>query len=240
MGSEFKSILNKYFSQADILLTQNQLNLFEIYKDHLLDWNKKINLTSIVDDEGIILKHFLDSSIILNHIDLKNNKKIIDVGSGAGFPAIPIKILNDSFDVTLVDSLNKRVNFLNFIISKLELKGIRAIHSRAEDLASNPDYRESYDYCVARAVTKLRDLSEYCLPFVYEGGQFLAYKGYDIDQEKQESLTAIATLGGEIENIIRYSILEQGKRSIVVVKKVSQTPTKYPRNKAKMIKQPLN
>lgn len=239
MNNDIKDILYENGLKVNINLDKNKLDLFQKYKDILIEWNNKINLTAITKNEEIVVKHFLDSILLINYFNIKDNSNIIDIGTGAGFPSVPLKIFNNSLNITLVDSLNKRINFLNQLILYLNLNNIHAIHSRAENLALNLKYRENYDYVVARAVSKLRELVEYCLPFIKIGGYFLAYKGYEIEDEIDEALYAIKILGGEIQENVKYSILEEHKRSIIVIKKISQTPTKFPRNKSKILKQPL-
>lgn len=207
------------------------------YKRILLEWNKKINLTAIEEEREFIVKHFLDSLTILPYLSSVNN--IIDVGTGAGFPGLPLKIVRPSLKVTLMDSLEKRVGFLNTVISELKLTSITAIHSRAEDAGASPDHREKYDAATARAVASLPVLLEYCLPFVKTGGIFIAMKGSASDEIKASS-KALDLLGGRIEKIENFTLPGSDiSRTIIIIKKFRQTPTKYPRKAGKPTKLPL-
>lgn len=219
-------------------LSENQIGQFEKYYELLIEWNNKFNLTAITKKEDVILKHFYDSLTSLNYIN--NSSKIIDVGTGAGFPGIPLKIANNTFDVTLVDSLGKRVNFLNEVIRELKLDNINAIHGRAEDLGKNPEYREKYDVAISRAVANLSTLSEYLLPFVKVGGVAICMKGPNISEELEKGKKAIKILGGEIEKIDNFS-LENGAdiRNIIIVKKIKNTTKAYPRKAGMPSKEPI-
>ncbi len=221
-----------------IELNNEQKEQFIKYKDLLKEWNEKINITAITDDKEIDIKHFLDSLTPLNYFVGK--KKVIDVGTGGGFPGLPSKILNNDLEVTLLDSLNKRIIFLNEVIKTLGLNGILAIHGRAEELGRTQKYREQYDICVSRAVASLNTLSEYCLPFVKVGGYFISMKGSNIEDELKESEKAINMLGGKIikKNII---ILPKSdiEHSLIIIEKINETPTKYPRAGGKPKKNPL-
>lgn len=221
-----------------IELNNEQKEQFIKYKDLLKEWNEKINITAITDDKEIDIKHFLDSLTPLNYFVGK--KKVIDVGTGGGFPGLPLKILNNDLEVTLLDSLNKRIIFLNEVIKTLGLNGILAIHGRAEELGRTQKYREQYDICVSRAVASLNTLSEYCLPFVKVGGYFISMKGSNIEDELKESEKAINMLGGKIikKNII---ILPKSdiEHSLIIIEKINETPTKYPRAGGKPKKNPL-
>lgn len=221
-----------------IELNNEQKEQFIKYKDLLKEWNEKINITAITDDKEIDIKHFLDSLTPLNYFIGK--KKVIDVGTGGGFPGLPLKILNNDLEVTLLDSLNKRIIFLNEVIKTLGLNGILAIHGRAEELGRTQKYREQYDICVSRAVASLNTLSEYCLPFVKVGGYFISMKGSNIEDELKESEKAINMLGGKIikKNII---ILPKSdiEHSLIIIEKINETPTKYPRAGGKPKKNPL-
>lgn len=219
-------------------INEENINKFLLYKDILKDWNQKINLTAIEDDEGIVVKHFIDS-LTISPLLPTEKANIIDVGTGAGFPGIPLKITRDNLEVTLLDSLDKRIKFLNEVISSLKLTGIKSIHGRAEDFGVNKDYREKYDIATARAVAALPVLAEYCLPFVKVGGLFIAMKGSSTDEIGQ-SEKALKILGGEIQEI--KEIILHGtdmKRNVVIIKKLRQTPTKYPRKAGKPTKEPL-
>lgn len=240
MGDEKEliSLLTEGAGEYGLTLEISQVNAFLKYMDMLKDWNKKINLTAIEEDRDIIIKHFLDSVSIIPYID-NNIKNLIDIGTGAGFPGIPVKICKGEVEVTLLDSLDKRIKFLNEVINILELPGISAVHGRAEDFGRDLQYREKFDCAVARAVANLPVLLEYCLPFVKTGGLFLAMKGSNIE-EVDISSKALNTLGGEIENIYTLTLpFSDIKRNIITVRKLRQTPTKYPRKAGKPLKVPL-
>lgn len=232
------SILTEGAREFGVELENSQVNAFMKYMDMLKEWNKRINLTAIEEDEEIVVKHFLDSMSIIPYIE-SNDTRLIDIGTGAGFPGIPVKICRGNVKVTLLDSLEKRINFLKEVISSLGLQGIDAVHGRAEDFGQNPQYREKFDYAVARAVASLPVLLEYCLPFVKTGGLFIAMKGSNIE-EVDLSSKALEILGGEIENIYTLVIPSSDiKRNIITVRKLRQTPTKYPRKAGKPSKVPL-
>lgn len=224
---------------AGFLLDDTQLKQFDNYKNLLVEWNEKMNLTAITESKEVATKHFIDSLYGLKF--LKNAKTLIDVGTGAGFPGLPLKIANPSVSLTLLDSLNKRLNFLNAVVDELRLSDVTTVHSRAEDGASvGSSLREIFDIAVSRAVANLSVLCEYCLPYVKCGGVFLAYKGGDIEDELAESQNAIETLGGEVNGIFKYTIPKTDiTHSIVVIKKIKQTPDKYPRQNGKIQKKPL-
>ena len=212
------------------------LKRLEKYADLLVEWNEKINLTAIVDPEGIAVKHFLDCLMIFKYIDIPKGASVIDIGTGAGFPGVVIKIARPDIKLTLMDSLQKRINFLDTLCSELGLE-VTTVHSRAEDIT--PKQREGYDFAVARAVANMRVLTEYCLPYVKVGGSFVAMKGSTAAEEVKEATKAISTLGGKLEAEDLFELPEFGGRGIINVKKISQTPTKYPRNSGKISKQPL-
>lgn len=217
-----------------------QVKQFMRYKELLKEWNEKINLTAITDDEGIIKKHFIDSISILSSGVIKDNISVIDVGTGAGFPGIPIKIIMPSVRVVLLDSLNKRINFLNTVISELGLSGIEAVHGRAEDFARKDNFRESFDIATARAVANLAVLSEYCIPYVKVGGHFVALKGPAAQEELNESKNAIGTLGGKFIKVIETKIPEEElKHNLVIVEKINKTLDKYPRKAGQIEKKPI-
>lgn len=233
-------VLLKGMDTLNLDLSDKDKLRFQNYKELLQEWNEKINITTIIEDEGIDIKHFLDSLTLLS-LDLFNGKKsLIDIGTGGGFPGIPLKIMKDNLEVTLLDSLNKRIIFLDEVIKKLELKGIYALHGRAEELSRKKEYREKYDIAVSRAVASLDTLSEYCLPFVRVGGHFIAMKGPDMEEELEASEKAIEVLGGKIvdSKIVR---LPQShiKHSLIVIEKIKQTAQKYPRGGGKPRKNPL-
>ena len=209
------------------------------YGQLLVSWNEKINLTAITEPNDVLIKHFIDSLWLAKKVPQVQTSSLIDVGTGAGFPSLPCKICFDDMDLTMIDSLNKRIDFLTEVCNTLEVNA-DCLHTRAEDLGKNPDYREAYDFATARAVAPLYMLAEYCLPFVKVGGYFVALKGYEVEEEVDSAKKAIKLLGGEIEEIFKYELSDSSKRSIIKIKKISQTSTKYPRNAAKMKKQPLN
>lgn len=229
------------FKNLKLPYSEDIENKFVLYRDLLKEWNQKINITSIEDDEEIYLKHFIDSVLLLNKDNMNENKKIIDVGTGGGFPGLPLKIINDNFEVTLLDSLRKRIDFLKEVSNVLNLKNVKLIHGRAEDFGQNKEYRENYDICVSRAVAPLNVLSEYCIPFVKVGGYFAAYKSDNISQEITNSDKAIRELGGIIKEIREISIPGADIiRKIVIIEKIETTKAKYPRKAGKPSKDPLN
>ena len=206
----------------------------------LQEWNQKMNLTAIADSEEIAVKHFLDSLTGVRLVNFSKVESLIDLGTGAGFPGIPLKILFPEMAVTLADSLNKRITFLNNVIEQLELFSISAIHGRAEDLARKPEYREQFDVCASRAVANLATLSEYCIPFVKIGGQFLSYKGPDADREVQEAENAIYRLGGRFKTSDHFTLPPwQDERVLVLIRKEKATPKKYPRQAGTPSKKPI-
>ena len=223
---------------AGIAISDEQFLMFDRYAYELISYNEKVNLTALTSPVDIAEKHFLDSILPFYHFKVKSGASVIDVGTGAGFPSCPLKIIRKDIDVTLLDSLLKRVNFLARISDVLRLSA-KCIHGRAEELGRDPNYREKYDVATARAVAGLPMLCEYCLPFVKEGGYFLSLKGSRGAQEAKEAYTAIKTLGGRLEEIYCYSLPSGDERTLIVVKKISQTPPKYPRNKGQMTKKPL-
>jgi len=213
---------------------------FALYKDLLKEWNKKINITSIEDDEEIYIKHFIDSVLLLNENNINEKKTVIDVGTGGGFPGLPLKIVNDNYKITLLDSLKKRIDFLSQVTKALDLSDVNLIHGRAEDYGQNKELRECYDICVSRAVAPLNVLSEYCIPFVKVGGYFAAYKSDNISQEISNSDNAIKKLGGKIKEIKEISIPATDIiRKIVIIEKIEPTNTRYPRKAGKPSKDPL-
>ncbi len=220
-------------------LNDLMVDQFQRYQELLLIWNERMNLTAITDPRDIQNKHFLDSLTCV--LPLKMDKgKLIDIGTGAGFPGIPIKIAKPGLTVTLMDSLNKRVTFLNEVITALGLNGIEAIHGRAEECARKKEHREVYDYAFARAVAKLNVLSEYCLPYVKVGGVFISQKGSDYEQEIAQSKEALKKLGGKVEEILPVTIPDTDfQRVLIIIRKTQPTPGIYPRISAKIDKSPL-
>lgn len=224
----------------NISLSEKQILQFFSYKDILLEWNKKINLTAITDETDIIQKHFLDSISILKAVNIKPDSSVIDVGTGAGFPGIPLKIARNDIKLTLMDSLNKRIMFLKEVCTSLLLEDVNCIHMRAEDGGQNAEFRENFDFCTSRAVAKLSLLSEYCIPFVKVNGYFIAMKGFDVENELLEAEKTIKVLGGKIEEIKKINIPNTDiTHSIIIIKKVYETPTKYPRKSGKISKTPI-
>ena len=213
----------------------------DFYKYYLLltEWNEKINLTAITEEDEVAVKHFLDSLNAAKGI-VDGGMSVIDVGTGAGFPGLPVKIANPDISLTLVDSLQKRIGFLNEVVSTLGLSNVETVHSRAEELGVNKDYREKYDVCVSRAVANLTTLTELCLPFVKVGGLFVSLKGPKAEEEVKEAKNAIKLLGGELIKIQSYDLSDTDlNHNIVIIKKISHTPTKYPRKAPKPAKEPL-
>ena len=238
LKEEFPEKIKEYMNKINIEISDKQIEKFFDYMNLLLEWNEKINLTAITEPEDIILKHFVDCATILKYI--KDEDKIIDIGTGAGFPGIPLKILNEKLDITLMDSLNKRINFLNEIINKLDLKNIVAIHARAEELARNKGYREKFDIATSRAVANLSTLSEYMLPFVKKNGMVISMKGSNIEEEVKNAKKAIKILGGEIEKIDNFNLANTNNiRNIITIKKVVKTPKEFPRKAGKPSKEPI-
>ena len=232
---EFKIELKKACEKNKIMLLEEQIEKFYKYMNLLIEWNQKINLTAIVEPKEIIQKHFIDSMSVLDYIQDKKN--IIDVGTGAGFPGIPIKIANPNINVTLLDSLQKRVNFLEEVVSQLELDKIKAVHSRAEDYAK--ENRESYDVAISRAVANMSTLVEYLLPYVKQDGIVICMKGPNIEDELEKSKKAISILGGKIEHIEHLFLDEEMERNLIIIRKIKPTPKQYPRKAGKPAKEPI-
>lgn len=236
MKEVFIKKLVEIFDKNNIKLTTNQQEKFYQYYSLLLEWNEKFNLTTITSLEDVIVKHFLDS--VLGKDLITQNSKIIDIGAGAGFPSLPLKIVRDDLSFYMVDSVNKKVTFLQECINKLNLSNVIAVHTRAEDLAKKSEFREGFDVSVARAVAQLNTLAEYCLPFVKVGGKMISYKSSEIEEEINNSKKAISILGGKIEKVNSFS-LEGVERKIIEIKKNSTTPNKYPRSGNKPRLMPL-
>ena len=236
MSQIFENKLN----ELGIALTDKQKQQFDKFYELLVEWNKVMNLTGITEYEEVNEKHFVDSLSIVKAINMENVKSVIDVGTGAGFPGIPLKIAFPHLKVVLLDSLNKRINFLNTVIAELGLTDIKTIHGRAEDYAKQTEYREKFDLCVSRAVANLSTLSEYCLPYVSVDGMFVPYKSGEIDEELENSKKAVKILGGKIENVVKFQLpgTEIG-RSFVKIRKIANTNKKYPRKAGLPAKEPL-
>lgn len=230
--------------QLSITLSGEQKQQFLTYYEYLVEKNKVMNLTAITEYEEVITKHFLDSLAVVKTSCFKPEKlagkRLIDIGTGAGFPGIPLKIAFPELEILLLDSLNKRINFLNEVTEMLGLTKINTVHGRAEDYAKQKGYRESFDFCVSRAVANLSTLSEYCIPFVKQGGCFISYKSGSVDQELIQAEKAVKILGGQREEVVRFSLADTDMdRSFVVIRKAKPTPKKYPRKAGLPSKEPL-
>lgn len=234
------NVLTEKVKELSIVLNDKQIQQFEQYYNILVEWNKVMNLTAITEYEEVVEKHFLDSLTIVYAINMEKIETLIDVGTGAGFPGIPLKIAFPHLKVTLLDSLNKRIKFLNEVIDLLELNDIKAIHGRTEDYAKQVEYREQYDICVSRAVANLATLSEYCLPYVKMDGLFVPYKSGEIDEELKSSEKAVSILGGKVEEVVKFQLpgTDIG-RSFVKIHKIKETKKKYPRKAGMPTKEPL-
>ena len=233
-------ILNEGCRQLGISLTEEQTEQFMLYYEKLIEVNRVMNLTAITEFEDVMRKHFLDSLTLVKAVDIKNVKRVLDLGTGAGFPGIPLKIAFPDTEFVLLDSLNKRVKFLHNIIELCRLKKIQAVHGRAEELAGKKEYRESFDLCVSRAVANLSSLSEYCLPYVEKGGLFVSYKSGNIQEELETAGYAIQILGGRIEDTVKFKLPGSDMdRSLVVIEKIRETPARYPRRAGIPSREPL-
>ena len=238
MTNQFKEELENGCKKINIILSDRQLFQFFRYYELLLETNKVMNLTAITEEKEVIEKHFVDSLLLLKAVQLPQGASLIDVGTGAGFPSMPVKIARPDLKVTMLDSLQKRLTFLQAVNDQLGLD-CSFLHSRAEDGGKQKHLREQFDFATARAVANLRDLAEYCLPYVKVGGHFVSLKGPEVEEEVRESKNAIATMGGKVEQILHFTLPEDSGRSIVVIKKISQTPPQFPRTAAKMAKKPI-
>ena len=236
-----KKILFDEISKLNISLSEYQAEQFICYFDLLIQWNKVMNLTGITEYKEVVQKHFIDSLSIVKAFDQEyfhEGTSMIDIGTGAGFPGIPLKITFPNLKITLLDSLNKRINFLNEVISSLSLDNIEAVHGRAEDFSKQPEYREKFNFAVSRAVSNLSTLSEYCLPFVKVDGYFISYKSEKADEELKMADNAIVTLGGKFEDKKDFD-LYGNFRNLIIIKKVNSTPSKFPRKPGLALKKPL-
>ena len=220
----------------EITLDEAAVERFDAFASLLVEWNEKMNLTAITEPQEIEIKHFLDCLLVQKYFDFSTVKTAVDIGAGAGFPSIPLLICNENVEFTLVDSLNKRLEFLEVVCRELCINA-NLVHSRAEELGQNKDYRESFDLALARAVAPMNVLSEYCLPFVKPGGSFVALKGSNDDVSPAQS--SIQTLGGELIDTVSYKLNNEDIRTLAIVKKISQTPTQYPRKPKKISTKPL-
>lgn len=238
MNQEFEFKLKNLLNKINIEINNEQIELFYKYMNLLLEWNEKINLTAITEQDEVILKHYVDCLEVLKYIE--PNTSIVDIGTGAGFPGVPIAIMNKSNNITLVDSLNKRINFLNEIKDKLDLKNINTIHMRAEDFGQNKIYREKFDFAVSRAVANMSVLAEFLLPAVKVGGKVICMKGSQIEEELNNSKNAIKLLGGQILERKEFCLPDSDiARNIIIIKKVQKTPNMYPRKAGLPNKQPI-
>ncbi len=223
-----------------VTLTEKQIEQFEKYYELLVEWNKVMNLTGITEFDEVMQKHFVDSVAAAEYVEMEKINSLIDVGTGAGFPGIPLKIVYPHLQVTLLDSLNKRIKFLDEVVDNLGLTGIETVHGRAEDAAKKAEYREQFDLSVSRAVANLASLTEYCLPFVKVGGKFVSYKSVAVDEEIVQSKKAVYVLGGEIGKVEKFYLPGSDmERALVVVEKKRSTPKKYPRKAGMPTKEPL-
>lgn len=234
------SSFEKDLQELGITLTDEQIGQFLIYYEMLVEWNQVMNLTAITEYDEVMKKHFVDSVSLVRAFDTDREASVIDVGTGAGFPGLALKIAFPRLKVTLLDSLNKRIHFLDAVIEKLGLENVETIHGRAEDYAKAGKKREQYDLCVSRAVANLATLSEYCLPFVRTGGQFISYKSEKIGEEMEDAQKAISILGGKVEKQVEFMLPDSDiYRNLFVIKKVKTTPGKYPRKAGLPAKEPL-
>lgn len=235
-----KQLLQDSLQQMGIPIDDTQTQMFNDYLDILLEWNENVNLTAITDKHDIVIKHFVDSASLLTAYDIKDMDRVIDVGCGAGFPSLPLKILRPNTYFTLADSLNKRIKFLDDVIDKLQLTKIDAVHGRSEELGQNKQYRETYDVAVARAVANLPVLCEYCLPFVKVGGKFVALKGPNYKDELDKSEKAINKLGGKLNTVKEVKLPNSDiTHYILIIDKISKTPKQYPRKAGTATKTPI-
>ena len=235
----FEKKLKNAADKSSIELSDKQLEQFNCFYNEVIEWNKKFNLTAITEPDDFAIKHVIDSLVICSDDVFVNAKTMIDVGTGAGFPGIPLKIFKPDIKVTLLDSLNKRIHFLNHVIEKLKLNDIVCIHSRAEDAAHNSTLREKFDIAVSRAVAKFNILAEYCMPFVKVNGTFIAFKGANIDTEINDANNAIKILGGNNIEVVPQKLINNDLRNIIYTKKYTITPDKFPRKAGIPEKKPL-
>ena len=234
-------ILEKGCEELGITLSDTQKNQFIRFYEYLVEKNKVMNLTGITEFQEVLVKHFLDSLACVKAVDMSKVNRIMDIGTGAGFPGVPLKIAFPHLEACLLDSLKKRVNFLEETFQLLKLENITAIHGRAEEFAKNKAYRETYDLCVSRAVSNLATLSEYCLPYVKTGGFFISYKSGTVQEEVEQAQKAVKILGGRIQDVVYFQLPDSEiQRSLVVIEKVKATPGRYPRKAGTPLKEPLS
>ena len=232
------NITAEFAEKSGFHLKKEQIEKLDLYAEMLLEWNEKINLTAITDSEGIAIKHFYDSLTPLWYLNIPKNARVIDVGTGAGFPSIPMAIVRPDLRFTLLDSLNKRLNFLNEVCTRLDISA-ELVHMRAEDAAQKAEYRESFDVAVSRAVAALPVLCEYCIPFVRKNGMFIAMKGSKAEEELEISKNSVSTLGATVEKTVKISLPDDSERNIIVIRKKNYTPKAYPRHGSKIAKKSL-
>lgn len=234
---EFEEVFQVECNNNNIKIDSNEIHKFYNYMIGIIDWNEKINVTAITEHKEFLVKHLIDSLTINKHI--KDGKKLIDIGTGAGFPGVPIKIANKSLHVTLIDSVNKKLNVIREVAKDINLEDLEIIHIRAEDLANNKEYREQYDFATTRAVSKLYTIAEYMLPFLKVGGKAICMKGPNYEEEIEEARASIQILGGKIEQIENIIIDGEIERNIIIISKEKTTPNKYPRGQGKPLKEPI-
>ena len=234
---KFKKIFEEELAINNIVINSKKYENYYFYMKEILEWNQKINVTAITDEKEFLVKHFIDSLTVSRFVEDK--KLLIDIGTGAGFPGVPLKLAKPNLRVTLLDSVNKKLNVIRDISEKMGIKDLEIIHSRAEDLAINKNYREEYDYATTRAVSRLNTIVEYMLPFIKVGGKAICMKGPNIDEEIEEAKQAIKVLGGRIEEVKKINIDNEYERNIVIIIKEKNTPKQFPRGKGKPLKEPI-
>lgn len=233
-----KELLNICANEFCIDLSEDKIDKFDKYAQELVNYNEKVNLTAITDPDDIVIKHFADSLAFIRYSEIESGNTFADVGTGAGFPGVPVLIAADNINVTLFDAVNKKLDFIRYLLSELDLNA-NVIHIRAEEAGKMPEYREKFDFVTARAVAQLRILSEFCLPLVKIGGKFVSMKGDISDEEKVNGISAFKKLGAELYDDIHYNIHNDDARNIIIAKKISQISPKYPRNMGQISKKPL-
>ena len=240
MADSAREIVSSGAAELGIALSGRQLDMFDAFTALLLEWNKKFNLTRITEPEEIAVRHYLDSLSLLAVEDVPGGSTMIDVGTGAGFPAIPLKIVLPDLDMTMLDSVRKKLTFLDTVVRELDLSDVELVHGRAESLGREERYRERFDFAVSRAVARLNVLAEYCIPFCRVGGKFVAYKGPDVDEEIQGAAEALRTLGGGLAAVHEFTLPHSDvHRTLVIVKKSRVTPNRYPRKAGVPERNPL-
>lgn len=233
-----KELLKLCAAEFDVILSDDTVDKFDKYAYELVKYNEKVNLTAITDADDIVVKHFADSLAFLKYSGIKEGNSFADVGTGAGFPGVPVLIASNNIDVTLFDAVNKKLDFIKYLLSELDLNA-DVVHIRAEEAGKMPEYREKFDYVTARAVAQLRILSEFCLPLVKVGGKFVSMKGVISEEEKVNGIAAFKKLSSELYDDIHYNIHNGDSRNIIIAKKISQISSKYPRNMGQISKKPL-